>query len=519
MRRIATPTCFSVPALVMYGVFTVYPIYRQFDISFFNWHIFPGASNPFVGWSNYTAIFSDPVVRTASFNSFLFIVITVPIQMAIGLFAAAVLTDRLPGSMFWRAAVYVPVVTSWVVVSWVFSYIFASQGGIMNALVGFFAGHTVSIDWTAQTWTANGVIWLLSIWKGVGWSFIIFLAALDGIPRELLESARTDGAQKLRVWRHVVLPSIRRRSHFRHRAARHRRRAGVHSDLRDNQGWPLQLDAVTHDLHVPAGFFITSPSATRPPWRRCSPWCCSVSARPRSASCDAKTCKGRDHGTGNRNRRGQGGGAARGNRPGLFGIRRRNRARLGHRRRVLALFSLGPLLYMLSLSFQQTGVFSGPQCSIPTHPTVQNYVQAWTENSFSHYFFNSLFVAIATVAITVVFASLAAFAFARYTFPLKQVIFYVFLASLAVPNLLLLIPQFLLMDRLHLLNSLVGLTFLYVASNLPFTIFLLTRLLRGDTTRIRGVLPPGRGRDAAGARRPDRAPGAAGGGRGFDVHL
>ena len=87
---------------------------------------------------------------------------------------------------------------------------------------------------------------------------------------------------------------------------------------------------------------------------------------------------------------------------------------------------------------------------------MQNYVQAWTENSFSHYFLNSLFVAIATVAITVVFASLAAFAFARYKFPLKQLIFYVFLASLAVPNLLLLIPQFLLMDRLHLLNSLEG---------------------------------------------------------------
>jgi len=209
VRRIATPYLLLAPALAMYAVFTVYPIYRQFDISFFNWHIFPGASNPFVGWSNYTAIFTDPVVRTASFNSFLFIVITVPIQMAIGLFAAAVLTDRLPGSMFWRAAVYVPVVTSWVVVSWVFSYIFASQGGIMNAVVGFFAGHTVNIDWTAQTWTANGVIWLLSIWKGVGWSFIIFLAALDGIPRELLESARTDGAPEARVWRHVVLPSIR----------------------------------------------------------------------------------------------------------------------------------------------------------------------------------------------------------------------------------------------------------------------------------------------------------------------
>jgi multiple sugar transport system permease protein len=209
MRRFATPYLLLIPALVIYGVFTIYPIYRQFDISFYNWHIFPGASNPFMGWSNYTAIFHDPVIRTAAFNSFLFIVITVPIQMAIGLFAAAVLTDHMPGSMFWRACIYIPVVTSWVVVSWVFSYIFASQGGVMNAVAGVFVGHTVSIDWTAQTWTANAVIWILSIWKGVGWSFIIFLAALDGIPRQLVESARIDGANEFRVWRNVVLPSIR----------------------------------------------------------------------------------------------------------------------------------------------------------------------------------------------------------------------------------------------------------------------------------------------------------------------
>jgi multiple sugar transport system permease protein len=197
------------PAVTVYAIFTVYPVIRQFDISFFDWHIFPGASNPFVGWSNYSEIFHDPVVRTAAFNSVLFIVVTVPAQMALGLFAAAVLTDRLPGSTLWRAAVYIPVVTSYVVVSWVFSYLFSSQGGLANAVAGFFAGHTVSIDWTAQTWTGNAVIWILSIWKGFGWSFIIFLAALDGLPRQLLEAARTDGASEPRVWRHVVIPSIR----------------------------------------------------------------------------------------------------------------------------------------------------------------------------------------------------------------------------------------------------------------------------------------------------------------------
>jgi multiple sugar transport system permease protein len=162
-----------------------------------------------VGFSNYTQIFHDPIARTAAFNSLLWIVVTVPLQMALGLFAAGALVDRLPGSALWRAAVYIPVVTSIVVVSWVFSYIFSSEGGIANAVLGFFAGHHEAIDWTARTWTGNGIMWLLTVWKGVGWAFIIFLAALDNVQRDLLEAARIDGASEPRVWRNVVIPSLR----------------------------------------------------------------------------------------------------------------------------------------------------------------------------------------------------------------------------------------------------------------------------------------------------------------------
>ena len=164
--------------------------------------------------------------------------------------------------------------------------------------------------------------------------------------------------------------------------------------------------------------------------------------------------------------------------PGLFGIRRMNKTRLTIGI-ILALISLFPLLYMFSLSFQPNGGIIGSTALIPTHPTTSNYVQAWTQNSFGHYFFNSLFVAIATVVITVTFAALAAFAFARYSFPLKEFIFYAFLAALAVPALLLIIPQYLLLERLHLIDSLIGLTFLYVSSNLPFTIFFLRGFFQG----------------------------------------
>ncbi len=207
--RIATPYLLLLPAAFLYVLFIVYPIFKQFDISFFNWHVFPGASNPFVGWSNYAKIFHDPELKTAAINTVLFALITVPIQMALGLFAAALVTDRMPARGLWRALIFIPVVTSWVVVSYVFAYIFADQGGVANAILSLVVGHTVHVDWLAYTWTGNAVIWIMSIWKGIGWSFIMYLAALDGVPRDLLESSRVDGASERRVWRYVVFPSIR----------------------------------------------------------------------------------------------------------------------------------------------------------------------------------------------------------------------------------------------------------------------------------------------------------------------
>jgi multiple sugar transport system permease protein len=106
------------------------------------------------------------------------------------------------------------VVTSWVVVSYIFAYIFAAQGGLANAVISIFAGHAVHTDWLAQKWTGMAVIWMVSIWKGVGWSFIMFLAALDGVPRSLVEASRVDGAPERRVWRYVILPSIKPTSVF-----------------------------------------------------------------------------------------------------------------------------------------------------------------------------------------------------------------------------------------------------------------------------------------------------------------
>jgi ABC-type glycerol-3-phosphate transport system permease component len=159
--------------------------------------------------------------------------------------------------------------------------------------------------------------------------------------------------------------------------------------------------------------------------------------------------------------------------PGLLGTKTWTKTRL-----VIALLfavvSVGPLLYMISLSIQPPSEIGlGTLVLVPAHPTLQNYVAAWNTVDLGTLFVNSTIVAAGTVAITVTFASLAAFAFARYKFCLKEPIFCFFLASLAVPSLELVIPQYLLMDRLHLLDSLVGLVLIYVSANLPFSIFLL----------------------------------------------
>ena len=133
-----------------------------------------------------------------------------------------------------------------------------------------------------------------------------------------------------------------------------------------------------------------------------------------------------------------------------------------------------PLLYMVSLSFQPASeIGTGTFELVPSHPTAQNYVQAWETVDLGRLLLNSTIVAAGTVVLVVVCASLAAFAFARYRFRFREVIFYLFLASLAVPSVELVIPQYLLMDRLHLIDSLLGLILIYVSANLPFSIFLL----------------------------------------------
>ena len=134
-----------------------------------------------------------------------------------------------------------------------------------------------------------------------------------------------------------------------------------------------------------------------------------------------------------------------------------------------------PFLYMLATSFKPNAyVLEMTPHFIPQHPTVSNYTSAWSSNDFGRYFFNSLVVAVATTFLALWLSSMMAYAFARFRFPLRGLLFGLVLLGLMVPTMMLLIPQFLLAKQLGALNSLWGLVFFYTGGNLALNTFLLS---------------------------------------------
>jgi len=139
-----------------------------------------------------------------------------------------------------------------------------------------------------------------------------------------------------------------------------------------------------------------------------------------------------------------------------------------------------PFLWMASTSLKQHAyVIETPPRLLPPEPTLDNFDDAWKANNFQLYFSNSLIVAVATTVLSVFFSSMAAYAFARFEFPGKELVFYALLITMMIPGLVLIIPQFLLAKAFHLRNSLLGLIIVYVAMSVPLNSFLLRGFFEG----------------------------------------
>jgi multiple sugar transport system permease protein len=201
---------FILPGLLLYLIFVIYPILKTFQMSLYEWNIMPGQPSKWVGIDNYARAFKDPVVRISLRNTFMYVLVTVPGQMILALIAALLMRSITRGRTFFRTIYYLPVISSLVVVSLLFNYLFQSPKGIINhILVNVLHLIAKPIPWFSGASTAFIPIEALGIWKGVGWGMVIFLAALQSIPRELYEAASIDGANAWQRLIKITLPLIR----------------------------------------------------------------------------------------------------------------------------------------------------------------------------------------------------------------------------------------------------------------------------------------------------------------------
>jgi multiple sugar transport system permease protein len=198
-----------VPGVVVIGMFTFYPIIKMFIMSFFDWKIGYNQVSLFVGIKNYLAVFSDPIARMAFTNTMFYAGVTVPGQMILGLLVALLINGIRKFSVTFRLLYYLPVVTSWVVVAFMFRYIFSNEGLFNYLLTDVFKWVPEHIGWLSTRWPAMTATTLLGIWKGIGWNMVIFLAALQAVPEEYYEAASVDGAGFIQKFLYITLPNIK----------------------------------------------------------------------------------------------------------------------------------------------------------------------------------------------------------------------------------------------------------------------------------------------------------------------
>jgi len=200
---------FVAPAVVLLVVFFFVPVLLCFVLSFTNARLVSPQGPQFVGLDNFTRLFSDPLFWKSLRNTVYFGAVVVPLQSGFALVLALLINARIRGINVYRTVYFVPVVTSIVVVSilWTFMY---QPDGLVNHLLQAVSLNTVQgADWLNNPSTAMPAIIAMSIWQAVGFHMVIWLAGLQTIPGDLYEAAELDGAGTWHRFRYVTWPGLR----------------------------------------------------------------------------------------------------------------------------------------------------------------------------------------------------------------------------------------------------------------------------------------------------------------------
>jgi multiple sugar transport system permease protein len=199
---------FGAPYALFIAALFAYPLGLAVWMSFHHYFFTaPGVSvpRPFVGLDNYRAVLGDPAVRQAFLNVAIFLIINVPLTVALSLLLATALNAAIPFRTFFRISYYVPYVTASVAVVGVWLFLFSS-GGLVNHALGALAPNP---SWLINEQWAMPLIAVFVTWKQLGFFILLYLAALQNVPKELYEAASVDGASWWRSFRAVTVPGVR----------------------------------------------------------------------------------------------------------------------------------------------------------------------------------------------------------------------------------------------------------------------------------------------------------------------
>ncbi|HLO50911.1 MAG TPA: sugar ABC transporter permease [Kamptonema sp.] len=205
-RRYITPYLFLIPALFALGLTVLWPALQAFYLSFTGYEYDLTQSPQWVGLKNFHKLYADPVFGQTLRNTVLYLICVVPVMVAAPLGLALLVNQQLRGMHWFRAAFYTPVVISMVVAGLAWKWLYA-ENGLLNQLGQFFL--LPPIPWLSSPNLALFSVMAVTIWKGLGYYMVIYLAGLQAIPGELYEAAAIDGSDGFRKHWDVTLPLMK----------------------------------------------------------------------------------------------------------------------------------------------------------------------------------------------------------------------------------------------------------------------------------------------------------------------
>jgi multiple sugar transport system permease protein len=207
MRREWTAYLFNAPGLILFAVFTVYSVYFSFYLSFHEWNILE-PDKPFVGLDNYREVYHDPAFWKSIGRTLYFVIGSVPLTMIIALGLALLLNTKIRGLGIFRTAYYLPVITPLVIAAIIWKWVYNGDFGLANFYLLKFHLIKTPLLWLSDSKLAMPAVIVMNIWKGVGFSMVVYLAGLQAIPAEFYEAAQVDGAGPWQQFRRITLPLV-----------------------------------------------------------------------------------------------------------------------------------------------------------------------------------------------------------------------------------------------------------------------------------------------------------------------